>query len=178
MAEFFWTKQFDNKWYLTLTINLGVSQTDVIEWMRTDKNEDIYGRTLTVEADLPAFFNSFKVKSEEEFEDLMDKKDEMEILDLDHILRHCERHSLKYKIEGPTLGTARRKYFENQKEIQSIKLSIAWDMCNEAVKFLYGTDGRDVNEKFGLGLLENAALAGIYGAYGIMAQYFFIQKYD
>lgn len=171
MAEYLWTKQYDDNWYQMLSINLYDTHAEVIEWMKSTKNEEIVGRTIMLE-DPTAFLRSYQTKSEDEFEKLMDKKDERGILDLDHIHRHCERHSLKYKTGGLPLGSARRKYREEQKDIQTTKLAIALDMCHEAPKFLFGTDKQPANEKIGLGLLENAALVGIYGAYGMMAQYY------
>ncbi len=171
MAELLWTKQYDDNWYQMLSVNLYDTHVEVIEWLKSIKNEEIVGRTLTVE-NPEAFLRSYHVNSDEEFERQMDYKDERGILDLDHIHRHCERHSLKYKMEGLPLGAARRKYREQQKDLQNTKLSIALDMCHEAPKFLFGTDKQPADEKIGLGLLENAALVGIYGAYGMMAQYY------
>lgn len=171
MAEYFWTKQYDDNWYQMLSINLHDTHAEVIEWMQSTSKEEIYGRTITIE-DPTAFLHSYQTQTEDEFEQQMDKKDERGILDLDHIHRHCERHGLKYKMEGLPLGAARRKYREKQKDIQNTKLAIALDMCHEAPKFLFGTDKQAANEKIGLGLLENAALVGIYGAYGMMAQYY------
>ncbi|MCM1139180.1 MAG: hypothetical protein NC453_11480 [Muribaculum sp.] len=171
MAEYFWMKQLDGEWYQMLTINLHAEEAEVIEWMQTVENETIWGRTLTVE-DTTAFLHSYAVKSESDFESLMEKKNEKGLLTLDNIHRHCERHCLKYKIEGLPLGAAKREYRKEILAHEQEKLKKAWESYDKGVELLYDKNrtDRDINQ--GLWLLTEAAAGGCEIANGRLAFYY------
>lgn len=171
MAEYSWMTPQNDEWYRMLNINLFASQTEVYEWLQTIDGEIITGRTLTVD-DTTAFLRSYQVKTERDFERIMDEKNERGVLDLDNIHRHCERHNLKYTIEGPKLGTARRKYNEEQAQAEQALKEELRRTYREGMRYLRGVDGHERDVPRGLALLEDAAYKGFDYAYGSLSAYY------
>lgn len=172
MIDYCWMKQVDDEWYQMLTVNLYNDKVEVVEWMQTIDNEDYFGRTLTIE-DPTAFMRSYHVKSERDFEKLMEAKNEKGILTLDNIHRHCERHQLKYKIEGKTLGAARLEYLKELDEEDLRQRDKARELYDQGVNFLLGKNGEKKDLQKAIWLLEHAAIGGCKKAEGRLAKYYY-----